>query len=111
MTSSVERPFHCGYCDRRFKHAVTLKRHTNLQHTQEETHSCDHCGTVFYIKYILDLHLASKHGINDQYKCDKCYKYLMSEENFIKHKRKCSTFQCPVCGKEFKSKCKLQSHA
>lgn len=104
------RQYGCDFCELRFKDATALKRHTNLKHTQEETHVCEHCAAVFYTKYKLDIHLASKHGINDQFKCDKCKKFLMSEWSLLKHKRKCSTNPCPVCGKEFLSKWKLGNH-
>jgi len=107
---SIERPYACQYCEMRFKDALTHKRHTNVKHTQEECHVCDTCAAIFYTKHKLDVHLASKHGINDQFKCEKCKKFLMSEWTLIKHKRKCSTVPCPVCGKEFLSKWKLENH-
>jgi len=107
---AVLRQYGCNYCDLRFKDATSLKRHTNLKHTQEETHVCDHCASVFYAKYKLDVHLASKHSINDQFKCGKCKKFLMSERTLKRHERKCSTKKCPVCEKEFLSKWKLANH-
>ena len=109
-TGEAQRRYGCDFCDLRFKDALTLKRHTNVKHTQEETHVCDHCAAVFYTKYKMDLHLASKHGINDQFKCEKCNQFLMSEWSLLKHRRKCSTNPCPVCGKEFLSKWKLGNH-
>eukprot|EP00092_Neocalanus_flemingeri_P024913 GFUD01027018.1.p1 GENE.GFUD01027018.1~~GFUD01027018.1.p1 ORF type:complete len:408 (+),score=82.77 GFUD01027018.1:67-1290(+) len=105
------RPYACEHCEKRFKDALTHKRHTNVIHTKEESHVCDHCAAVFYTKHKLDVHLAAKHGINDQHKCDKCKKFLMSEWTLITHKRRCSTIPCPVCGKEFLSRWKLQNHA
>ena len=108
--SSEERPYPCEFCQMRFKDALSHKRHTNVKHTHEETHVCEHCAAVFYTKHKLDVHLASKHGVNDQFKCGKCRRFLMSEWTLIKHKRKCSTVLCPVCGKEFMTNWKLQNH-
>jgi len=108
--SIEERPYPCQFCQMKFKDALTLKRHTNVKHTHEDTHVCEHCADVFYTKNKLDVHLASKHGINDQFKCEKCKKFLMSEWSLIKHKRKCAPVICPVCGKEFMTNWKLQKH-
>ena len=80
---SGEKPYSCGYCQKKFKTSSDFRRHERT-HTQERNYKCTECGKTFIQGYHLKQHL-------------KIHADLW-------------LFHCDLCGKRFRTKASLQHH-
>lgn len=95
-----EKPFICGTC-----HQCFSKKSLLLQH--EKTHinikyECNHCEEIFYKKSDIMYHMEY-HNSKDESR-PSCNQFFHDKTQFQSHKCPTSdeTYQCIVCGEEFK---------
>ncbi|EDW42988.1 transcription factor Ouib [Drosophila sechellia] len=80
---TLEPPFACRYCDRRYFSVVGRKKHERV-HTNERPFVCDHCGKAFTRTCILKAHMAS-HQVVRKYSCDVCDRSFSLKKHLATH--------------------------
>lgn len=90
-----------------------------MLHTPRDRPSCDTCHRTFYTPATLRRHIASVHNTKERPRfpcgfprCDKSYlsKNIVSQHVKTEHTENAVRFPCPLCGKEFKNRYKLERH-
>ncbi|XP_023232617.1 zinc finger protein 708-like isoform X1 [Centruroides sculpturatus] len=98
----------CHICNKSFKRNCELKNHINNIHKAEQKYSCDICNKSFKQKSYLPQHKLI-HS-NNLY-CDICGKRVPFGNGRLEiHKRIHKMHACKICGKEFKTNCRLLFH-
>ncbi|XP_067321219.1 zinc finger protein 585A-like [Anolis sagrei] len=132
-----ERKYSCTVCEKRFANKGNLMRHMKI-HTGEKPYSCHICGKSFIQKVCLMEHEPT-HRKDKPYVCLECGKKFKRRKGYLSHMRmhrgesapepaKKSVnneesvvtsrktpaneklHPCPICGKNFKSRCHLILH-
>ncbi|EDW96557.1 transcription factor Ouib [Drosophila yakuba] len=80
---TVEPPFACRYCDRRYFSVVGRKKHERV-HTNERPFVCEQCGKAFTRTCILKAHMAS-HQVVRKYSCDVCDRWFSLKKHLATH--------------------------
>ncbi|XP_074468493.1 uncharacterized protein LOC141753804 isoform X1 [Sebastes fasciatus] len=109
--STVEKPFSCSECGKRFGHSGNLKRHIS-SHTGEKPFSCSVCTKSYRLRGDLQIHMRTHTG-EKLFRCSVCKKSFTKRENFQKHMRIHTgerPFSCSVCEKCFRQRGNLQKH-
>ena len=121
------------FCDKTFKHYVSLKRHFDSKHKENpKLYKCIDCNKTFKRNDYLTVHRKLVHKVvsvavgmvatlkqqDGSYKCNNCgevFSRVNAEDNIVaahvvEKCRKVEQFLCPVCNKCFSSKSNLQQH-
>jgi uncharacterized Zn-finger protein len=110
---SEERPYHCNECNKTFKRADCLHRHSSV-HTSIKLFTCKMCKKTFSRKDHLNRHTKSVHENSRPYVCEECNKSFSQASNLKAHTktvhRNEHNYQCPHCTERFKSKPGLDGH-
>lgn len=113
MTHSKNRPFACGYCDKRFAFKQGLERHEVVHDTQSLPHVCEYCYSRFKTPAMLQRHLSASHAGTRAFPCSKCSKRFMFSHHLYRHLRtshqnedETIILQCPdpECEQNFNSR-------
>lgn len=112
-THSVEKPYRCGYCGKRYAVKEELKAH-HVMHNLESPHRCEQCDARFPKKSQLVRHVRSHTG-DRPYVCDvdECEKSFTEAHLLTLHKRRHSTlnpFICERCGATFRNNSDVKRH-
>jgi hypothetical protein len=83
--------YQCVYCEKEFKDAQALHKHTYYLHISKKRYECEYCGKYEYSKAILKQHT------------DSCYEALDAGHEP-------ELFDCDLCDKSFKQKGNLSCH-
>uniref|UniRef100_A0A3Q3AIQ7 C2H2-type domain-containing protein n=1 Tax=Kryptolebias marmoratus TaxID=37003 RepID=A0A3Q3AIQ7_KRYMA len=137
--NTVNKPFSCSECGKRFVHKLSLQRHltchsrimssTNLVHKKcfrvkktggsskkiqsgQKSFSCDECGQRFGRKSTLNRHMRVHTG-QKPFACDVCGQRFGQKSTLNTHMRVHTgekPFACDVCGQRFRDKSSLNTH-
>uniref|UniRef100_A0AAZ3R6B8 C2H2-type domain-containing protein n=1 Tax=Oncorhynchus tshawytscha TaxID=74940 RepID=A0AAZ3R6B8_ONCTS len=133
---TVERPYGCPSCNKKFLHESDLRHHMTI-HTRKRAFACTLCEKSFVSPSKLQVHqnvhtwgspsvvaTTSSHSSNlanhirpgtieRPYGCPSCHKKFVHESDLLQHvvihTRK-RVFACTLCEKSFVSPSKLQVH-
>ncbi|XP_058506864.1 gastrula zinc finger protein XlCGF8.2DB-like [Solea solea] len=108
---TLEKPFDCDVCGKRFTRAHFVKRHM-MVHTGEKPWSCDVCGKRFTNKSNLNKHLVVHTG-EKPWSCGVCAKRFTQTGSLKKHMMIHTgekPFHCDVCGKRFRHENNFRRH-
>ncbi|XP_062421705.1 zinc finger protein 664-like isoform X2 [Pungitius pungitius] len=108
---SDEKPFSCTTCGNKFKCSSSLKVHMHI-HTGERPYSCTTCGKTFKRTESLKLH-AIIHTGERPYSCITCGKTFQRTESLKLHSRIHTgerPYSCNTCGKTFNQPSDLKKH-
>ncbi|XP_037552902.1 zinc finger protein 436-like, partial [Nematolebias whitei] len=140
QTHTGERPHLCDVCGRKFSRQYQLKRHKILMHANfsdgqvsprlDGAFACDVCGKRLKTEALLDAHTQTHTG-DKPHRCTICLRGFQRAACLKQHharvhlrarageaptarRRGASTlsaFSCPVCGRVFRFRSLLASHA
>ena len=82
---SIERPFHCEVCGRKFIRSTHLRRHMRI-HTGEKPFSCHICGRKYARGDYLRAHINA-HRRDRVHKCKHCNEIFHDLTRFANHCR------------------------
>ncbi|XP_017073639.2 transcription factor Ouib [Drosophila eugracilis] len=82
---TMEPPFDCRYCERRYFSAVGRKKHERI-HTNERPFVCDQCGKAFTRSCTLNAHKET-HTANKKFSCDVCDRSFSLKKHLVTHFR------------------------
>ncbi|XP_034249264.1 uncharacterized protein LOC117650080 [Thrips palmi] len=108
--------FSCEHCLKRFKSKNKLRLHV-ATHTEEPNLACRTCGKRFYRTDLLRTHEATHTG-NKPFSCEVCARRFATQSMLRSHQvihqpppEIAAQLPCPTCGKRFKNKKTLSTHA
>ena len=94
----------CKFCQRKFQHRDSMKRHISIMHLKQKPYSCTICQKSYTLKFSLKDHEELHKGL--QIKCEACEKMfptqkLLATHDRLKHKPKVQniTVACKICKK------------
>ena len=86
-TQTVEKPFACSQCDRKFSHSSHLTRHLRV-HSGEKPFACSQCGKAFAQTSDLKKH-GRVHSGEKPFGCEKCGKLFSQSSHRNRHVKRC----------------------
>ncbi|XP_037310154.2 zinc finger protein 239-like [Pungitius pungitius] len=105
---SVDQPYVCDTCGRRFIYESEFKKHKRV-HSDEKPFSCETCGKKFKFSSGLKIHMHIHTGERAYY-CEKTF----TENSGLKFHTRIHTgerpYSCITCGKTFKRTESLKLH-
>lgn len=108
---TVQKPYKCPHCNKRFSLTKTLIRHVKI-HTENKTYQCQFCERNFCQKSDLVNHTRTHTG-ERPYQCHVCHRSFAQKGNLGVHMRKHTgekPYQCPKCKSCFSHKATLDCH-
>ncbi|XP_030047974.1 zinc finger protein OZF [Microcaecilia unicolor] len=109
---SLEKPFKCTKCDRRFRLESKLRNHQSL-HTLQRCFICLQCKKGFTHKQHLTRHQKIHEERRVLFICNDCGMSFNHKGNFTTHRRLHTgerPFSCTQCGESFNRKADLIIH-
>lgn len=133
-----DQPYGCTYCLKSYRSKRGRQSHVSLSHKNEQHPKCAECGKSFLTKGRLQIH-SQKHSTPELLTCEICRRHFTDASEkydhicidtdekpfkFLETSQPCigevstnssqhdeqNRFQCVVCEKKFRSKCKLVLH-
>ena len=109
----------CEYCDVSFAEKYNLKVHIeNIHLRKPPQHICGVCNKGFYSKGDLQAHSIIHQTDPVVHQCSECDFTSKHNKSVIRHFKakhedisNIKIFKCPVCGKDFESRAKLNRHS
>ena len=83
ICATVDKPFVCDACDKRFTWKNRLERHLRI-HTGEKPYKCNECPEEFTRKIHLEQHQRVHTG-EKPYKCNVCPKEFRRKDHLQQH--------------------------
>ncbi|KAM8840299.1 uncharacterized protein AB9W97_001174 isoform 6-T6 [Spinachia spinachia] len=111
ICSSVEKPFSCCECDKRFSLKTCLNRHMR-SHNGEKPFSCSVCKKSFGRRETLRTHTRIHTG-EKPFSCALCEKRFLRKAHLKRHMMTHTgekPYSCSVCGKSFTQAGSLRQH-
>uniref|UniRef100_A0A096P037 Zinc finger protein 786 n=1 Tax=Papio anubis TaxID=9555 RepID=A0A096P037_PAPAN len=108
---TVEKPFQCPHCNKRFCLRRLLQVHQHA-HGGERPFSCRKCGKGFAKQCKLTEHIRVHSG-EKPFWCAKCGRNFRQRGQLLRHQRLHTDekpFQCPECGLSFRLESMLRAH-
>ncbi|XP_075692119.1 uncharacterized protein LOC142659648 isoform X2 [Rhinoderma darwinii] len=102
QSSSVDKPYVCSHCDKRFAKRSHLGMHLKT-HTGEKPYTCPDCGKRFSRRSNMATHYRTHTG-EKPFACPKCGKCFTQSSHMVTHQRTHSAdklFTCSECKKCF----------
>ncbi|XP_041664501.1 zinc finger protein 135-like isoform X2 [Cheilinus undulatus] len=99
---TVEKPFSCTVCGRRYPALKNLKIHM-LRHSEEKPHSCAFCKKSFHSRADMETHMRVHTG-EKPFSCEVCGKRFSHQGNLRQHAKVHTgekRFSCSICDKKF----------
>nr|XP_061828821.1 oocyte zinc finger protein XlCOF7.1-like [Nerophis lumbriciformis] len=110
-THTVEKPFICSFCDKRFSQQSTMLNHMRT-HTVEKAFICSFCDKRFSQKSTMLNHIRTHTG-EKPFSCFVCDKRFSQNSTMLNHMRTHTgekPFVCSLCGESFPQKTYLVLH-
>nr|XP_040045236.1 zinc finger and SCAN domain-containing protein 2-like [Gasterosteus aculeatus aculeatus]XP_040045237.1 zinc finger and SCAN domain-containing protein 2-like [Gasterosteus aculeatus aculeatus]XP_040045238.1 zinc finger and SCAN domain-containing protein 2-like [Gasterosteus aculeatus aculeatus] len=111
ICSSVEKPFSCCECEKRFSLKTCLNRHMR-SHNGEKPFSCSVCKKSFGRRETLQTHIRIHTG-EKPFSCALCDKRFLRKAHLKRHMMTHTgekPYSCSVCGKSFTQAGSLRQH-
>uniref|UniRef100_A0A8C7GUK0 C2H2-type domain-containing protein n=1 Tax=Oncorhynchus kisutch TaxID=8019 RepID=A0A8C7GUK0_ONCKI len=118
IPGTIERPYGCPTCHKKFVHESDLRRHVAI-HTRKRSFSCTLCEKSFVCASHLQMHL-NVHTGEKPFSCAQCGRRFSHSSNLKRHQNNLATdvspgtverpYGCPSCHKTFVHKSDLQQH-
>ncbi|CAL4060584.1 unnamed protein product [Meganyctiphanes norvegica] len=110
---SVEKPYHCSYCDKAYGSKGPLKIHLKEQHIGEKQFQCNQCDKAFIQHGKLKIHIMRVHTGEKPCLCNYCGKGFL-KNGLLKRHLKTHTgekpYLCNQCGMAFADNGELKRH-
>ncbi|XP_037651583.1 zinc finger protein 135-like isoform X7 [Sebastes umbrosus] len=106
-----EKPFSCSFCKKSFAQSGSLQNHMRI-HTGEKPFNCSVCGKAFSESVNLKRHLLTHIG-EKPFSCSLCGKRFIQKiqlTHHMMHHTEEKPFSCSVCGKAFRESGTLKKH-
>ena len=86
---SLEKPYKCLKCDKKFAFSERLSQHVKIHHKDYQKFLCPHeeCDFQTILEDRLTDHLA-KHSLIRRYECEVCHKTYLTKYELKSHKRR-----------------------
>ncbi|GBM92220.1 Zinc finger protein 148 [Araneus ventricosus] len=85
LTDTVEKPFDCKSCEKRYTRKYALNRHLK-SYTTKKPYVCGECRVEFALLCGLDKHLLSHSGVY-HLQCDLCEQWFLNLRALMTHRR------------------------
>lgn len=116
MHETVDKSFHCNFCDKSFKTKTYLNGHFARRH-EERPFLCQQCPSTFIYELELQKHIDELHCTqnNPGFFCEACGKKFFKMTSFNQHRKiihEEKTFKCSHagCDKRYESLKKFEYH-
>ncbi|XP_023949082.2 zinc finger protein 717 isoform X2 [Bicyclus anynana] len=111
---SMDMPFECVACGKKFKRLILLKRHEKMIHPDIPQLLCPNCPATFLSNEQLDMHQKKHIRLQKPYACTQCDKKFHEKSALQRHvdvvHNKEATLCCEYCPERFGSISKLARH-
>ena len=109
---TVFPPQHCQVCKYATKYPRKLKRHVMIVH-EEEVLKCDHCSFKAKHAATMEKHIESDHTRIGQFKCEACSYKTNNKRHLSRHNlthSEVASYICDTCDFKTKTPHALQTH-
>uniref|UniRef100_A0A673Y450 C2H2-type domain-containing protein n=1 Tax=Salmo trutta TaxID=8032 RepID=A0A673Y450_SALTR len=112
---TVERPYGCPSCNKKFVHESDLRRDLRQHaviHTRKRAFACTLCEKSFMSRTDLQMHL-NVHTGEKPFSCAHCGRRFSHSSNLKRHQKVHTgekPYECALCGKQFSQLCGLKRH-
>lgn len=103
----------CRYCEKTYSKRFKLNYHIRLKHHSVAPWHCQFCSESFATAPKYRAHIYKIHDTPKPFSCKKCKKSFRTKYQFKVHEtthKKCTYFECDICGHQFMNKRYLYTH-